>query len=312
MRQGWLLAASVGALVACGGDDDAPTGGFEPVPGAPALLAVIDVWAFSASDVWFLDGSATVHRYDGASWSTLETPSTGGLGCIFALSPSDVWLCAGSQVLHYDGAEFTASEVTGATGLDGLTAIWASSPADLWAVGDDAIVAHGDGATWSGTIAGSPFMSSIWGSGPADIYALGTFDLIHYDGTGWSEVALDGGAGEGQVWGTGASDVWVMTDSYQLSHRDGTGWQTVETGDFVGDLSTVWGTAPDDLWAAGSAGSIARYDGESWDEIGHQKIGAPYLRQFAAVHGTSSADVWVVGQELGENGSTALIWHRAP
>jgi len=312
MRQAWLLAASVGALAACGGDDDAPTGGFEAVSDAPSLLAVIDVWAFSSTDVWFLDGSATVQRYDGASWSTLETPSTGGLGCIFALSPSDVWLCAGTEVLHWDGSAFTATDVTTGTGLDGLTAVWASSPTDLWAVGDDAIVAHGDGATWSGTIAGSPFNSSIWGSGPTDLYALGTFDLIHYDGSGWSEVTLDGGAGDGQVWGTGPSDVWVMTDSYQLSHFDGGGWQTIETDDFVGDLSAVWGNSADDLWAAGGAGSIAHYDGESWDEVAHQKIGAPYLRQFVAVHGTASGDVWVVGQELGEGGSTGLIWHRSP
>ena len=55
MRQAWLLAASVGALAACGGDDES-TGGFEPVSGAPSLLAVIDVWAFSGTDVWFLDG----------------------------------------------------------------------------------------------------------------------------------------------------------------------------------------------------------------------------------------------------------------
>lgn len=311
MRQAWLLAVSVGALAACGGDDE-PSGGFEPVAGAPALLAVTDVWAFSASDVWFLDGGATIHRFDGASWSTLETPSAGGLGCIFALSPSQVWLCAGGQVLYYDGSTFTATEVTAATGLDGLTSLWASSQSDLWAVGDDAIVAHGDGETWTGTIAGSPFMSSIWGSGPADVYALGTFDLIHNDGTGWSTVTLDSGAGDGQVWGTSASDVWVMTDSFELSHFDGAGWQTVATDDFVGDLAAVWGPAPDDLWAAGGAGSIAHYDGESWDEVAHQKIGAPYLRQFVAIHGTSSTDVWVVGQELGESGSTGLIYRHGP
>ena len=312
MRQSWLLAASVGALAACGGDDE-PTGGFEPVSGAPSLLAVIDVWAFSASDVWFLDGGSVVHRYDGSGWSTLETPSTAGLGCIFALSASDVWLCAGEQVLHYDGAEFTASQVTTTAGLDGLTAIWAASPTDLWAVGDDAIVARtSDGATWSGTIAGSPFMSSIWGSGPDDVYALGTFDLVHWDGAAWSTVELDGGAGDGQVWGTGAADVWVMTDSSRLSHYDGSSWQTIETDDFVGDLTAVWGPGPDDLWGAGGAGAIARYDGESWDEIAHQKIGAPYLRQFLAIHGTAGGDVWVVGQELGEGGSTGLIWRRAP
>jgi hypothetical protein len=276
-------------------------------------MSVIDVWAFSTTNVWFLDGGPAVHRFDGASWSVMETPSTGGLGCIFALSASDAFLCAGSQVLHYDGAAFTAvgSDITAATGLDGLTDVWASSRSDVWVVGDDAIIGHYDGTSWKRTLAGSPFKTSIWGSGPSDIYALDTFGLVHFDGSMWTEVRLDAGGGGGQVWGTGASDVWVMTDSSDLSHFDGASWRTVET-DLFGDLAAVWGPASNDLWAAGSAGSIAHFNGTGWREVTHQQMGAPYLRRFVAMHGTASSDVWAVGQELGQNGSTALIYHRAP
>ena len=285
---------------------------WNPVSGAPNLITAIDVWAFSPSDVWVIDGSATVQRYDGDSWSTLDSGSSGGLLCIFALSPTEVWLCAGREVLFYDGTTFTPMDVSTPTGLDGITAVWASSQTDVWAVGDDAIVAHYDGASWGRTIAGSPFKSSIWGSGPSDIYALSTFDLVHYDGSSWTEVELDAGGGDGQVWGTGASDVWVMTDSSEISHFDGARWETLETFDFVGDLAAVWGPAPDDLWAAGSAGAIAHYDGDSWTEVAHQQIGAPYLRLFLAVHGTSSTDIWAVGQQLGVGGSTALIYRYQP
>jgi len=298
-----LLVLLSGSLCACGGGD------WDSVSGTPSSYVIIDVWAFSETDVWFLDGGAIVHRYDGDSWSTLESPSTGGLGCIFALSATDVYLCAGDEVLRYDGANFTAMEVAGTTGLDSLTALWAASSTDIWVVGDSAIAAHYDGDTWTGTNIGSSFNSSVWGSGQQDVYAMGTFDLVHYDGADWSEVSLDSGAGDGQVWGTGASDVWVMTDSYSVSHFDGVSWETIET-DFVGDLAAVWGPAPDDLWAAGSAGSIAHYDGDSWDEVTHQSIGAPYLRMFLAVHGSSSSDVWAVGQQLGEGGSTGIIYHH--
>jgi hypothetical protein len=306
MDRSRLASAVVLGLCACGGD------AWGPVSGAPSMTVATDVWAFSATDVWVLDGGSTVYRYDGAEWSTMETPSTGGLGCIFALSPSDVWLCAGSEVLHYDGAAFAALDVTTPTGLDGLTGVWASSPSDVFAVGDDAIVAHYDGSAWTRTLIDSNFNSSIWGASPTDVYMLGTFDLVHFDGSTWSPIELDGGAGDGQVWGTGADDVWVMTDSSQLGHFDGAAWETVETEDFVGDLAAVWGPAPDDLWAAGSAGAIAHYDGESWDEVEHQEIGAPYLRLFLAVHGSSASDVWAVGQQLGEGGSTALIYRHQP
>ena len=310
MRIGWLVACAA-CLTACGGDDggEGDTQGWGPAAGAPALMAAIDVWAFSTTDVWVLDGGPSVHRFDGQSWSLLETPST-GVNCIFALSASDVFLCAGTQVLHYDGATFTASEVSTATGLDGISDVWATSRSDMWVVGDDAVVGHYNGTAWTRTITGSPFKTSIWGSAPNDIYAVDTFDLVHFDGSTWNEVRLDAGSSGGnQVWGTSASDVWVMTDSSDLSHFDGNSWRTIET-DF--DLAAVWGAAANDLWAAGSAGSIAHYDGGAWREVTHQQIGAPYLRRFVAIHGTSSNDVWAVGHQLGQGGSTALIYHRAP
>ncbi|MGB8330914.1 MAG: hypothetical protein WCE62_12375, partial [Polyangiales bacterium] len=206
------LLISLVFVTACG---DAAGDDWKPASGAPDLMSVIDVWAFSQTDVWFIDGSATVQRYDGAGWTTLESGSSGGLLCIFALSSTEVWLCAGDDVLFYDGATFTEMDVSTPTGLDGITDIWASS----------------------------------------------------------------------------RSDVWVMTDSSEVSHFDGTSWQTMDTFDFVGDLAAVWGPAPDDLWAVGSAGAIAHYDGNSWTEVAHQRIGAPYLRMFLAVHGTSSTDV---------------------
>jgi hypothetical protein len=302
-----VILATVGcAAAACSSGGD---GGFPSAPGAPALMNATRVWAFSPTNVWVLDGSATVHRYDGAAWSTLTTPSTGGLGCIYALSATQVYLCAGSQVLTYDGANFTASDVTGPTGLSGLTALWASSPTDLWVVGDDAIVARSSGSTWTRAIVGSPFKTSIWGSSATDVYALDTFQLSHYDGSTWTDVNLDGGGGDGQVWGTAANNVWVMPSSDRVSHFDGATWQTLELN-LVGELAAVWGPAPNDLWAAGNGGSIAHYDGSSWTEVTHQPIGAPYLRQLLCVHGSSTRDIWIVGHQLGSGGSTGLILHR--
>lgn len=292
--------------IACG---DATGSDWKPADGAPNLLSAIDVWAFSRTDVWVIDGSSTIQRYDGDRWSALSSGSDAGLQCIFALSATEVWLCAGDDLLFHDGTSFELVDVSAPTGLSGITDVWASSPSDVWAVGDDAIIAHYDGAAWRRTIAGSPFKSSIWGSGPTDVYVLSTFDLVHYDGSSWTEIDLDAGGGDGQVWGTSANDVWVMTDSSEISHFDGLRWETIDTFDFVGDLAAVWGPSPDDLWAVGSAGAIAHYDGDSWRQVTHQRIGAPYLRLFLAVHGTSSTDVWAVGQQLGDGGSTSVIYH---
>lgn len=302
-----------GLLVACVlagacGDD----GGLSTVPDVPAtLITPYRVWAFATDDVWILDGTSTIHRFDGATWSTLTTPSTSGLSCIYALSQSDVWLGGGGEVLHYDGSTFTMSDVATPTGLDGVTGVWATGVDDVWVVGNDAIVGHYNGTTWERTIVGAPFKSSIWGSGPTDIYALSTFDLMHYDGSAWTEVTLDGGGGgDGQVWGLGPSDVWLATGDDRVSHFNGTAWTTTEL-DLVGDVAAVWGTGPKQVWGAGGAGQVAKFDG-AWHSVSSQKIGSPYLQQLLSVHGTSANDVWIVGRQLGDNGSTGLIYHLAP
>lgn len=295
----FLVAACLGA---CGGDD----GGLDKVAGTPeTLTAPYRVWAFSDDKVWIVDATTTIHEYveSRPGWYAIEAPAP--VNCIYALSETDVWLCSGNAVIHFDGSTFTQSDVTTPTGLDGLSAIWASSGSDIWAVGDDAIAAHYNGTTWERFQFGSPFKSSVWGSGPSDVYALSTFDLYHYDGAAWTEVTLDGaGAGDGQVWGTSASDVWLSTDSDSIWHFDGVAWtEQME----VGDSAAVWGSGPDDVWAVGTGGSVLHYDG-SWHEVSHQKIGAPYLQQLLSVHGSSPTNVWIVGRQLGEDGVTGLIY----
>ena len=74
----------------------------------------------------------------------------------------------------------------------------------------------------------------------------------------------------------------------------------------------IWGFGPDDIWAAGTAGQVAHWDGGAWRSVRHQPIGAPYLHQFHAVHGSPSAGVFVVGQVLGAEGNHGIIFkHEA-
>jgi hypothetical protein len=157
MRTTRQLVSALVLASACGGAGD----DWHEVANTPHNFGMLDVWAFSATDVWFVDGGSRVHRFDGQAWSTLDTPGS-GLSCIFALSASDVYLCAGTAVVRYDGASFTKLEVTATTGLDGIADLWAASPSDVWAIGDDAIVAHYNGTSWSRTLTGGAFAESIW------------------------------------------------------------------------------------------------------------------------------------------------------
>ena len=73
--------------VACG---DGANSDWNAAQSAPSLFVAIDVWAFSPTDVWVVDGSSTIRRYDGDAWSALDTGGYAGVSCIFALSPTEV------------------------------------------------------------------------------------------------------------------------------------------------------------------------------------------------------------------------------
>lgn len=100
-----------------------------------------------------------------------------------------------------------------------LKAVWGSSPADVWAVGDAGTIRHwtnDPSAHWtlvpSGTTAD---LNAVWGSGPTDIWAVGDdATIIHYDGSSWSKrrpliAAPNEGAPLRAVWGSGPDDVWI-------------------------------------------------------------------------------------------------------
>jgi len=265
-----------------------------------ALTSPYRVWDFSPGAVWVLDGSATIHTYDGTRWAELTAPSP--VNCIYALSLTDVRLCSGTSVLQYNGDQFTNVDV----GIE-TTAIYASSSSDYWVVGDSATAMHFDGSSMASFSLGGSFQGSVWGSGPNDIYVLGTFGFEHFDGSAFTEIEIDGisAGGDGQVWGTAANDVWLANGDDRIYHFDGAAWTA---SDELNDISAIWGSGPNSVWAAGSAGYIAHFDG-SWHQLHMQKIGAPYLQDLLAVHGSAQNDVWIVGRQLGEGGSTGLLYH---
>ncbi|UUU24502.1 hypothetical protein [Streptomyces sp. DSM 40750] len=84
-------------------------------------------------------------RWDGTSWSALESVPRGRLVDLKAFGPDDVWVLVGrDQAQHWDGSRWTAMTLPagGLASLDGM------ATDDLWAVGSrDADAAAGVGET---------------------------------------------------------------------------------------------------------------------------------------------------------------------
>jgi len=296
---------------ACGGGDDDGSGWVE-VTDVPEQVSFRALWVFSEDRVWLGGSMGTIEAFDGSSWTSEPTPAPGAIMALWALGPDDVWACAGTSILHHDGAQWTVVADTEADGLRSTTGIWASGPQDVYVVGDDAIAVRWDGTATTRIPLPESSNTHIFGTAADDIWISGTFGLTHYDGAEWTSVDdPELGFGATGVWGSAPDDVWIATDDESVVHYDGSVYETVEPRRFIGSIAALWGTGPDDVWSVGTAGSIGHYDGTAWEELEHQAIGSPQLRQLFAVHGSSSSNVWAVGQVLNDAGAQGIV-HRRP
>ena len=160
---------------------------------------------------------------------------------------------------------------------------------------------------------------SVWGAGPGDVFVVGGplgntgFETLalHHDGDHWHDLAP---GGEETLWwvsGSGPDDVWMVGEQGRLLRWDGASFTEHESG----TDATLWGVyafSETDAWAVGGSPGkgttapndiVLRWDGAAWTP--EALPGAPLGRSLYKVWGTSSDDLYVVG-ELG------VIWHRGP
>lgn len=121
----------------------------------PAGRWLHGVWASSPRDVWLLEGTNVLKRFDGDAWTRLALPppevgARGAFNKLQGVGPSDVYLSAHNyqtmnDLLRFDGASW---RVVSAPRLDaGISSISGTSPDDLWVGANDQLWRF-DGATW--------------------------------------------------------------------------------------------------------------------------------------------------------------------
>jgi hypothetical protein len=124
-------------------------------------------------------------------------------------------------------------------GVD-LRAVWAVSPADVWAagaMGSTGIVLHWDGFNWVPMAAPvTAPVTALWGEGQRVFAATEDGSLADYDGQ-WHVTAT--ATPLRAVFGSSATDVFASGDGNTLYHYDGAAWSpfrasSTTTGDFIG------------------------------------------------------------------------------
>ncbi len=175
-----------------------------------------------------------------------------------------------------------------------LNAIWGSSEADIFAVGDSGTILHYNGNDWDEEILPTTLnINSVWGTAADSVYVVGESGLLlHYDGANWTDVVslfsetLEGlWCGNESGCTAAGQDVTVLAGA-----AAGSPWEPVYSSEHFGSLRGIWGISDSDIFAVGDFGTLLHYDGSQWTSI---DIGTNEI--LYGVWGSGADDVYVVG-----------------
>jgi hypothetical protein len=215
-----------------------------------------------------------------------------------------------------------------------LQAASASSPTDIWAVGQSTI--HYDGTQWTAYPAplingnNTSFLGGVVDISPTLAWAAGTVNIgeanpgqviEQWNGTAWSEYPgpTFGSGDQPSIFAmasTSANDIWAVGDllyddgnalSALFEHWDGTEW-TYSIGGFgTPFLDGASADAPNDAWAVGYNAAVIDQDstlamhwnGSSWESVDTPNVGQGN-NVLEGVLALAPDNVWAVGYSTPE------------
>ena len=268
-----------------------------------------DVW--SLSSLWDASWSSLLQRWDGDSWTTVDSPfgpdyllslSVGATGDAWVvtndlptwvnLPPSAVsaaWWSGSGWTMVALPPQFT--QIVAGASRGSAFAINSPCTECNWAPSGAAQPARWDGSEWvslpiSAYVAAASSVRDdlAWFAG-ISTDGVGNLIVSRWDGAS-ATTELSRPANGQSITITGiwsASDDTVWMSGYPTLRYDGTSWQ--EMG-----LTTVgvWGTGPNDVWMIEEPGGVVHWDGTSLTTVKQTDL------QLSSIAGTTS-EVWVSG-----------------
>jgi len=202
---------------------------------------------------------------------------------------------------------------------NGLLASSASSPTDIWAVGQSTI--HWNGTQW--TVFRAPMikgdntsqLNGVVDISPTQAWAVGLVNIgeanpgqviEQWNGTQWSVYPGPqfNSSEQPSLYGMTAvssTDIWavgsLLVDSEILAplfeHWDGTSWK-VTSGVFYGFPSAVSADASNDIWLVGCGNFSEHYNGTGWSMVPTPNVGSG-PNCLSGVVALAPDNVWAVG-----------------
>ncbi len=270
---------------------------------ATAALTSTDVWAVGQSE----NEHTITEHWNGSTWITVTNPlitsPNNSLKAISALSANDIWAVGqknyNGMAMHWDGTSWSATVLTGYTGIDNLYGVAALSHNNVWAVGggysgmqpSPFLIEHWDGSQWQGVITTTTIVTAT----SAVLQAVSAVDANN-------------------IWAVGSYGTNISGTLYNkplIERYNGSNWVRIDNPNVAGisnELLGVKAFSVNDVWAVGdtdsSAALILHYNGTSW-----QVVSNPYSGILRAIGAVSATDMWAVGQISENNALVTLVLH---
>lgn len=146
----------------------------------------------SADELWAVGrNGTTIHvtnaEGDAPEVAAVDSRTWAMLYGVWAAGPNEAFAVGGrGTIRHFVGGD-VRDGVTDAPVTEDLRAVWGTSSADVWAVGDDACVLHFDGTRWSrvavtGLDGRRPDLYAVWTTEPGHVWAGGDGVLLSIGG----------------------------------------------------------------------------------------------------------------------------------
>lgn len=255
------------------------------------------VWGSGPKDVWMVGIQGQIYRYDGTSWTKMTSPVTTALFQVSGSSPSSVWFGgeAGS-LLYYNGSTFTKQTLSVAQNIGSLSC---SPTGDCWLIpfpssqNSGTTVYRLEAGRWVlQAAAPKDTFYSVSASSASEVWLAGTRPAL-FNGSTWTQqmymgTLLTAIAGAGGP--AGREQIGVGIHGY-IGRWDGSAWRQLSSGQHE-QLRAVYGSPQGEVFAVGRSGTILRIrSGQlEWDGI------AADSTSYLGIWGTSSRDVWAVGE----------------
>ena len=297
-------------------------------------IPLTGVTSGSSSAIWAVGVQGSLLSSSGSAWQvSMQSGLT--FYAVWASSSTDVYVSSLGTMLHFDGTHWTNAYVSDADSMDGVWgggpqpapvysigtngtlatlsggtwttqnigtavfALWGPNTTSFYTGAGGGIIGYLNNGNLSSYFLSTDNIQSIWGSSVNNVYAATSDGTIYNEkntsGT-WSQMTTPHGTATlYSLWGSSSTDIYAVGANGTVLHNTGTSTWTAQTSGTTATLRDVWADAPGscytaDAYAVGDAGTVQHYNGNKWINMP-----APVTSRFRSVYGTSSTNLYVVG-----------------